>query len=37
MMDEAKREGLQLNGHMAVAMADSPAYLKDLAQKAIDQ
>jgi hypothetical protein len=37
MQEEAVREGMKLDGHMATAMADSPAYLSGLAKKALEQ
>ena len=36
MQEEAKRQGMQLDGHMAIAMANDPEYLKKLAEKALN-
>lgn len=35
MQKEAEREGFKINGHMAVQLADSAAYLKGLAKEAL--
>lgn len=32
----AKRDGLQVDGHMAVVIADDPYYLKGLAKKTLE-